>query len=249
MRETLRGGRFYELLKAVYFELLFLKRSVTGTNRRIRKQYLETHAVRKLQIGAGKNIKDGWLNSDLCPMSGKVLYLNARRRFPFADDTFDYVYCEHVIEHMAFPDGMRMLAECRRILKPGGSVRISTPNLQFLVDLCGHRKSGLQERYLRWAVKTYVPEALSADAAFVVNMFMRNWDHRFIYDERTLRLALEHVGFQDIREWPIQQSGDGHLRNLENVERMQPEFLALESMILEARKPSGTPAAFEARPS
>lgn len=238
-----KGERLYEFLKAVYFGLLVIKRRLTGTDYFIKRKYLASHGVKKLQLGTGRNSKEGWLNSDLRPLSGQVLYLNARRRFPFGDGTFDYVYSEHMIEHLPFRDGLKMLAECRRVLKPGGVLRISTPDLQFLIGLCGPEKSDLQKRYLRWSVDTYMPEALSADEAFVVNLFMRNWAHRFIYSETVLRQALEHSGFGDIRRWPILQSGDEHLKNLENVDRMPADFLALESMIYEARKPAGRPPA------
>ncbi len=242
-----RDSRPYELLKAVYFGLLVIKRRLTGTDYFIKRKYLASHGVKKLQLGTGRNNKEGWLNSDLRPLSGQVLYLNARRRFPFEDGTFDYVYSEHMIEHLPFRDGLKMLAECRRVLKPGGVLRISTPDLQFLIDLCGPEKSDLQKRYLRWSVDTYMPEALSADEAFVVNLFMRNWAHRFIYSETVLRQALERSGFEDVRRWPILQSGDEHLKNLENVGRMPADFLALESMVCEARKPAGRPPAGSGR--
>jgi SAM-dependent methyltransferase len=45
---------------------------------------------------------------------------------PFADDAFDLVVCFEVVEHLLRPQ--RLLAECRRILKPEGTLVISTPN-------------------------------------------------------------------------------------------------------------------------
>jgi SAM-dependent methyltransferase len=50
--------------------------------------------------------------------------------------TFDYVTASHVIEHV--PDPVHFLAQCRRLLKPGGSVIIRTPN----ADSLGHRRYG-----------------------------------------------------------------------------------------------------------
>jgi ubiquinone/menaquinone biosynthesis C-methylase UbiE len=46
---------------------------------------------------------------------------------PFKDEFFDMVYSAEVIEHILNPDGM--LQECNRVLKPGGYVLITTPNL------------------------------------------------------------------------------------------------------------------------
>jgi len=47
--------------------------------------------------------------------------------YPFEDASIDFILCGEVIEHMDV-DPMFMLAECNRILKPGGSLLITTPN-------------------------------------------------------------------------------------------------------------------------
>lgn len=50
-------------------------------------------------------------------------------RLPFADDTFDIVVSNHVIEHVAGYE--RHLAEIRRVLKSGGLCYFATPNRYF----------------------------------------------------------------------------------------------------------------------
>jgi len=57
--------------------------------------------------------------------------LNAR--FPFDDESFDVVLSNHDIEHVSNTD--RLLQECRRMLKKGGYMVISTPNLGALHNL------------------------------------------------------------------------------------------------------------------
>ena len=46
---------------------------------------------------------------------------------PFADDTFDLVICNHVIEHV--PDWERLAQELHRVVRPGGLVYVATPNI------------------------------------------------------------------------------------------------------------------------
>jgi SAM-dependent methyltransferase len=48
----------------------------------------------------------------------------------FPDDSFDAVTMSHVIEHLADPEAL--LAECNRILKPGGRLVVLTPNTDSL---------------------------------------------------------------------------------------------------------------------
>jgi len=48
--------------------------------------------------------------------------------FPVDDETFDYVLCSEVIEHME-QDPMFMMAEINRVMKPGGTLILTTPNV------------------------------------------------------------------------------------------------------------------------
>jgi SAM-dependent methyltransferase len=47
--------------------------------------------------------------------------------FPFPDDSFDVVLCMETIEHLIYSPS-HMLAETGRLLRPGGTVLLSTPN-------------------------------------------------------------------------------------------------------------------------
>ena len=51
-----------------------------------------------------------------------------RDPFPYADESFDTVLCCELIEHL-FTDPMHMMSEISRILKPGGHLVLTTPNI------------------------------------------------------------------------------------------------------------------------
>ena len=51
---------------------------------------------------------------------------------PFADATFDRALCLDVLEHLAFDEQPRALAELHRVLRPGGELLVSVPNLAHL---------------------------------------------------------------------------------------------------------------------
>ena len=210
---------------------------VAPQNRKLQNNYLSSAKVAKLHLGCGRHLLDGWLNTDLNQSEG-VMALDATKEFPFVDSSFDYVYSEHMIEHIQYPDGQRMLSECFRMLRPGGRIRIATPDLQFLIALYNPNKSDLQRSYIRWATEIFVKHAPFQADTFVINNFFRDWGHQIIYDEKTLRFALERCGFVDITRCPLCESTDAELRGLENHGRMPPEFLELETIVMEGRKPS-----------
>ncbi len=211
-----------------------LKRRVRGVDLRVVRGYLARPGTKRLQIGCGMNPREGWLNTDWNPRSDQILHLDATKPYPFPDATFDYVFSEHMIEHVPYADGQAMLKECRRVLKPGGRIRISTPDLAFLVRLYADEKSDLQARYIEWATEWFVPDAPEALDTFVINNYVRDWGHLFIYDEKVLRGALERCGFDVGRRFDVGESDDDELRGLENADRLPEGFLSMESVILEA---------------
>jgi len=95
--------------------------------------YLRGPTPHKLEIGAGPNGKPGWLATDLnayvAPNGTRIVALDATKPFPIPADCFDFIFTEHMIEHVSFDDGLNMLSECYRILKPHGVLRVVTPSL------------------------------------------------------------------------------------------------------------------------
>jgi len=208
-------------------------------NPEILRQYFSQTTTPKLHVGCGKHILSGWLNTDsyLQDPSLPVYVLDASQKFPFADATFAYVFSEHMIEHISYSAGLHMLSECLRVLKPLGVLRLSTPDLDFLLDLRRPDKSPLQREYIRWAAKTNTPNVPDpTNVTFLINNFVRDWGHTFIYDEKTLRQSLQLAGFSHLRKCDLQESSVECLRKLENETRMPPGFLRLESMVIEATK-------------
>jgi predicted SAM-dependent methyltransferase len=200
------------------------------------QQYLDTHPVAKLQIGCGGNMLEGWLNTDgqmdgwFHPQSVK---LDASQLFPISDTTFDFVYSEHMIEHIPFWQGQQMLRECFRIMKPGAYIRISCPDFQFLIDLYTN-PTDLATQYTEVASPDWAPYP---NPIFIFNNYVRDWGHQFIYDKPTMTNSLLAAGFENVTEHNILESNVPELQNLEIPDRMQPGFLQLETMTFEARKP------------
>ncbi len=70
-----------------------------------------------------KRLGSGYITADLAP--NFVAESIDLERIPHRDDSFDVVYCSHVLEHV--PDDRRAMVEMRRVLKHDGWAMILVP--------------------------------------------------------------------------------------------------------------------------
>lgn len=77
--------------------------------------------LRALQLGRARYVTAS---------GAEVLIADLRRPLPFPDASFDVVYHSNFLEHLDRPAGRRFLAECRRVLRPGGLTRVVVPDLE-----------------------------------------------------------------------------------------------------------------------
>ena len=176
---------------------------------------LRALGVRYLQIGGDwwNRCNEGWLNIDQAfegeglrenqlatddkGAHNMVLRIGPTTVLPFADESVQLVYAEHVLEHM-LPGhgGLRLLQEAYRVLVPGGVLRIATPDLALY--MCGYTKpqaADVQQRdFLRSHAQRFEPmeriagrrtpwsaigreDRVPSDASVVNNIF-RNYGHQ-----------------------------------------------------------------------
>lgn len=85
---------------------------------------------KRINIGCGKDIKKGWINLDQHKKYGADVIFDLNdifigKKLPFEKNSFDYVYCSHVLEDFVNP--LPILFEFVRICKIGGLIEIRTP--------------------------------------------------------------------------------------------------------------------------
>jgi len=204
----------------------------------IAREYLRTHPVPKLQIGAGLVDYPTWLNSDIDPGPGEM-YLDLTKRFPLPDGSLKYIFGEHVIEHLNYDDGLVMLRECYRVLAPGGKIRLATPNLLKYLRLFQDPKTPEIDSYLDAKLHWHGWPQTPNRENMILNMEMRSFGHQFLYDPRTLSDRLSQVGFRMVTEFPPGESDDPQLRSVESrhdyaLLRPMNDY---ESMVLQAVRP------------
>jgi len=191
--------------------------------------------MRKVQIGAGYNLLPGWLNCDVQSESSQVVYLDATKPFPFPDKSIDCIFSEHMIEHIDYDSALSMLSECRRVMRPGGTLRIATPNVLRLVSLFKSDLLDAERAYITWGLRVNVHSAMGSPACLLLNNLMRGHGHEFLYDPETLISMMHHVGLHTALLCAVGESQHDHLRGIESHgKRIGKEQNVFESMVVEA---------------
>lgn len=173
----------------------------------------------RLHIGCGPRRLDGWVNVDSEPLPGVDEVLDIRGGLPFKDA--EAIYAEHFLEHLTLDEGLAFLAECRRVLSHDGVLRVSTPNLD-------------------WVMATHYPFGSSSTEekglidGLRINRAFHGWGHRFLYNHFTLTMALKATGFSTITYHRYGESNVSHLRGIEGHEKSEDTPELPHVLIVEA---------------
>jgi predicted SAM-dependent methyltransferase len=132
--------------------------------------------------------------------ASRFTQLDIAEPLPFEDGAVDWVYAEHLIEHVPLPVAMSWLAEVRRVLAPGGLLRLSTPDLRryvegYLEEDRPGAKGGFFAKHRRRLQIMRVGPAMPPRRAFMFNQLFYLYGHRWIFDEQELRHTLTTAGF------------------------------------------------------
>jgi SAM-dependent methyltransferase len=84
----------------------------------------------RLNIGCGKFPRPGWINLDNKVRPGVDCVADLRGDLPFPDASIDYAVAIHVLPHLRLDALAPALARIRRVLKPGGVLRLALPDLE-----------------------------------------------------------------------------------------------------------------------
>ena len=88
-----------------------------------------------LNLGCGQRFHPAWINLDLTPMDTSIRGHDVIQPLPFDDAMFDALYHSHLLEHLPRDRALPFLCECRRVLRPGGILRVAIPNLEAIARL------------------------------------------------------------------------------------------------------------------
>jgi predicted SAM-dependent methyltransferase len=177
-------------------------------------EVLENEHVLKLHIGCGTVYKDGWINIDNNSDDNiKKLDFSwdLRNKLPFPNNSVDFIYNEHFLEHLTVEEGLAALKNFRDILKPGGVMRIAMPDLADVISNYLNVNWKIDQKYF---LKKYNLEFIQTRAERI-NISFRWWGHKWLYDWEELHRRLLEAGFSRITKCNLYESKFSELCKLE----------------------------------
>jgi len=178
----------------------------------------------RLHVGCGRSPIPGWTNLDIQALPGVDVVVDAARSLPFRDA--EAVFAEHFLEHLRLDEALAFLERAHRALAAGGWLRLSTPNLDWV----------LASHYPDWAQGEQ--RALNAVA---LNRAFHGWGHQFTWNAEALELALRASGFVELRRCAYGESELPLFRGIERHETYPDLPGVAHVLIYEARKGAPQP--------
>lgn len=164
----------------------------------------------RLHIGAGTCELDGWVNTDVSPYMKN--YVDISSTLPFEDGSVSHVFCEHMIEHVSVEIAQFFFEESYRILRPGGTFRVTTPDLE--AHARAYLNSDPSAQILLKRNRQYGYDFGLTNAAIMNKLFLAD-GHRFLYDFETMTSMLLSCGFSKVDRKTVWNSEIPELQQLE----------------------------------
>ena len=97
--------------------------------------------MNKLHLGCGKEYKKGFINIDFNKNRKTDMCFDIRKKFPFEDNSIDYVYSSHVLEHLTKDEFFKTMKEIWRVCKNGTILDLEMPHFTsvFATQLPDHK--------------------------------------------------------------------------------------------------------------
>jgi predicted SAM-dependent methyltransferase len=208
-----------------------VRETVRATNRPVASVRFRRAARRMprpfaLEVGGLKK-RPGWLPVNVNAVT--PYYMDGTKPWPFEDGALSHVYADNMIEHVPLAGARVFFAEAHRCLRPGGIIRLVTPDVRTHVELylAGDDvvRSNLADEYRSLGVVIEHPIDM-------LRTPIGEFGHHagYVYDFDTLDAELRRAGFAPAVRRNMQESDDPMLRGLEERPAHGPLQMVVEAV-------------------
>lgn len=207
----------------------------------------------KVNIGCGTTIAEDWVNIDnsfnitlsRIPLL-KIILLKSKlinqsiyknwpkniikhdvtKGLPFKNCSVDYIYSSHFIEHITREQAIQLMAECYRVLKYKGVMRIVVPDLKKISQ--SYIQNNIDADKFLESLHVIPSFKKTTYAEKIFPWLFTKDKHKYMYDFESLSKLLVKVGFEKVTLTDYRQGVVPDIQKLDNR--------ADESLFLEVQK-------------
>jgi len=212
-----------------------------------------------VQYGSGWSCPQNWINFDASPslriekmlFFGKFFKVNENRfpdgtfygdiikGLPVAPNTAKAVYASHILEHLSYNDCMVALNNTFGILEPEGTFRLVVPDLEARAKQYLSAVSDSDSEAANNFCKSTLLGQIDRPHSLIgkIRSALGNSHHLWMWDERSMKRALDETGFVNIRRCCIGDAKDRAFEDVEVRSRFFDDKLNISELALEAEKP------------
>lgn len=194
----------------------------------------------RLHVGCGLTLLEGWCNVLYEPRQeygwprfhkgALILNYNLLKPWPWPKDSVQFVAGAHFIEHIDLNHCLYFVKEAFKVLKSGGVIRLSCPDLEtYARNYIEGNAKFYENPYIKGACT--FKAAVTPSQIFAAKAYDSGGAHKWFHDYSSLKFVLEQVGFMNILKL---KRLEGQTPNLEELELSERE---IETVYVEAVKP------------
>ncbi len=185
----------------------------------------------RINVGAGLQSLDGWINTDVSWRARN--YLDAAKPWPVADGAVELLYGDQMIEHLTLAQARQFFRTAARVLGHGGTLRLTTPDVERTARMYLEGGEAAFEHLQR-----HRDTGGYREVEHLVDLMRLTFSsgHRlgYMWDYAALGAELRQAGFVNIRRCENGKSSNPLLSGLESrVERT----VEMTILIVEADRP------------
>ncbi len=204
----------------------------------------------KVNLGCGPRGIDGWVNYDwgILPLLSKLPVLqkivfgaklipsfysvkwpklelvNIKHKLPLEDNSVDYIYCSHVLEHFEPWEALSILKECKRVMKNGSILRIVTPDIRKMIHI--YLNSSSNTRASRVLCNMWWGFDKDKQPINFMSKLSRKFtrEHLWNYDEEEMTALIKSADFDHLTWVSV---GKGEVPDIERLDSLEVENTSL----------------------